>query len=80
MDTPGPQNSMYDMSHVRVGGDIAGLLAVLGTVGVVLLGVPPLKWVMAAALACGAVCAFALSIWHRRHPGPRRPPNTIRQS
>ena len=78
MDAPGPQNSMYDVSHVRVGGDLAGALAVLGTFGVVLLGVPPLKWVMAAALACGAVCAFALAAWHTRCPGPSRPPNTIR--
>ncbi len=80
MDTPGPQNSMYDTSHVRVGGDIAGALAVLGTLGVVLLGVPPLKWVMAAAMVCGAFYAFGLGLWHQRHPGPRRPPNTLRQS
>ncbi len=78
MDTPGPQNSMYDVSPVRVGADIAGVLAVLGTLGVVLLGIPPLKWVLAAALACGACFAWALSVWHVRHPGPSRPPNTIR--
>jgi hypothetical protein len=77
MDMPPPDDGVHNIAHIRVGGDIAGVLAVIGTVGVVLLGIPPLKWFMAAALACGAVFAFGLSAWHRRHPGPRQPPNSI---
>jgi hypothetical protein len=69
---------MHNMSRVRVGADLGGVLAVIGTVVVVIAGIPPTKWFLAAALACGAVFAAALSIWHRRHPGPQTPPNTIR--
>jgi hypothetical protein len=77
MDEPKPGDVMWNISRVRVGGDIAGVIGVIGAVVVVITGIPPLKWFFAAALACGAVCAFALSIWHRRHPSPRTPPNTI---
>ncbi len=77
MSEPKPQDVMWNMSRTRIGGDIAGLIAVVGSVVVIVTGVPPLKWFLAAALACGAVCAFALSAWHRRHPVPRKPPNTI---
>ncbi len=73
-----PQEVMWSMSRTRIGGDIAGAIAVIGSVVVIVTGVPPLKWFFAAALACGAGCAFALSYWHRHHPTPRKPPNTIR--
>ena len=73
-----PQEVMWSISRTRVGGDIAGAMAVVGSVVVIIVGIPPLKWFFAGALACGAMCAFALSYWNRRHPGPRKPPNTIR--
>ncbi len=77
MDEPKPSDVMWNMSRTRVGGDIGGLIAVVGSVVVVVTGIPPLKWFLAGALVCGAVCAFALSAWHGRHPGPRKPPNTL---
>ena len=80
MNEPKPQEVMWNISRVRVGGDVAGAIAVIGSVVVIIAGIPPLKWFLAGALACGAVCAFALSFWHRRHPAPRRPPNTIKDS
>jgi hypothetical protein len=72
-----PQEVMWSITRTRFGGDIAGAIAVIGSVIVIIAGVPPLKWFFAGALVCGAVCAFALSFWHRRHPGPAKPPNTI---
>jgi hypothetical protein len=80
MNEPKPGEVMWSISRVRVGGDVAGAIAVIGSVIVILAGVPPLKWFFAGALAWGAVCAFALSFWHRRHPGSARPPNTIGRS
>ncbi len=77
MDEPKPQEVMWNLSRTRVGGDIGGLVAVIGTIVVLIIGVPPFKWFLAAAFICGAVCAFGLSIWHRRHPQPPKPPNTI---
>jgi hypothetical protein len=79
MDELKPQEVMWNMSRTRVGGDIAGLIAVIGSVVVLIAGIPPFKWFLAGALLCGAVCAFGLSIWHRRHPSSRRPPNTIEE-
>ncbi len=77
MDELKPQEVMWSMSRTRIGGDIAGLIAVVGSIVAVVLGVPPIKWFLAGALACGAICAFGLSAWHRRHPSPRKPPNTL---
>ncbi len=78
MNEPGPQESMYDVSHVRVGSDIAGALAVIATFLVMILGVPPVKYFVAAAFGAGAICAFGLSLWHRRHPTGTRPENSLR--
>ncbi len=77
MNEPKPQEVMWNLSHTRVGGDVGGLIFVIGTVVTLLIGIPPFKWFLAVAFAGGAVCAFALSFWHRRHPSPQRPPNTI---
>ncbi len=79
MDESNPQRVMWNLSSTRIGGDIAGAIAVVGSIVVLITGVPPFKWFLAAAFAAGAVCAFGLSIWHRRHPTPRRPPNSIRE-
>jgi len=73
-----PQEVMWNMSRTRVGGDIAGLIAVIGSIVVLIAGIPPFKYFLAGALACGAIFAFGLSAWHRRHPQPQRPPNTIK--
>ncbi len=77
MDEPKPSDVMWSSSRTRIGGDLAGAIAVVGSVVVIIAGVPPLKWFLAGAFLCGAICAFGLSIWHRRHPQPRKPPNTI---
>ncbi len=77
MDEPKPPQVMWNSSRTRIGGDIAGALAVVGSIVVLLAGIPPFKYFLAGALVCGALCAFGLSAWHRRHPTPRTPPNTI---
>ncbi len=77
MDEPNPQQVMWNLSRTRIGGDIAGAIAVVGSIVVLLAGIPPFKYFLAAALACGGIFAFCLSIWHRRHPQPSRPPNSI---
>ncbi len=77
MNEPKPQQVMWNLSSTRIGGDIAGAIAVVGSIVVLLAGIPPFKYFLAGALICGAICAFALSAWHRRHPQPPKPPNTI---
>lgn len=79
MAEPKPQEVMWNLSRTRVGGDIGGAIAVIGAIVVMIIGIPPFKWFLAGAFLCGAIFAFGLSIWHRRHPSPRTPPNTIRE-
>ena len=77
MGEPTPPDVMWNSSRTRIGGDVAGAIAVIGSIVVMIAGIPPFKWFLAGALVCGAVCAFTLSVWHRRHPSSRRPPNSI---
>ncbi len=77
MNEPAPMETMCNISRVRVGGDLGGVIAVVGTFVVLIAGVPPVRWFLAAAFVCGTVYALSLAAWHRYHPGPGRPPNTI---
>jgi len=59
---PGPG---INMAQVRVGGDIGGLVVVIG----ILLAFLPVMWGWFLAVGVGAVfVAVALFLWHRHHP------------
>ncbi len=77
MNERAPLETMINISRVRVGGDLGGLIAVVGTFVVLISGIPPVTWFVAAAFAGGTMCAAGLVAWHRHCPGPARPPNTI---
>jgi len=60
-----PGGPQINMSSIRVGGDIGGLVVVVGIV----LAFMPMLWGWFLAVGIGAVIvAFALFIWHRVHP------------
>ena len=65
----GTRQVQINIAEVHVGGDIAGLIFAAGSVVVVLVGLPGLWLVAAAALTCAACVAMALLAWHQR---PRR--------
>ncbi len=77
MSESAPMETLCNISRVRVGGDLGGLIAVIGTFVVLISGIPSIKWFLPPALACGVICALGLSAWHRLRPYPTRPPNTI---
>ena len=64
-----------NLSAIPVGGDAAGLIFAVGSVIVVLLGVPGLTWYFASALGCAALLAWALSVWRSSQP-----PMSVRSS
>jgi hypothetical protein len=63
-----------NLSAIPVGGDAAGLIFAVGSVIVVLVGVPGMTWYFVSALGCAALFAWALSAWRLAQPPmPVRP-------
>jgi hypothetical protein len=56
-----------NFSNMPVGGDLGGLIFAVGSVAVVVIGLPYLGWFFAAALAGGIALAAALLVWHQTH-------------
>ena len=60
-----PQGPGINIAQVRVGGDIGGLVVVIG----IFLACLPVMWGWFLAVGVGAVfVAVALFLWHRYHP------------
>ena len=49
-----------NVSKISVGGGAAGLIFTLGMVVILLVGLPPTRWFLAASLALGVVVALIL--------------------
>jgi hypothetical protein len=64
------QNSYpeINMSHVRVGGGIAGLIFSLGTVYIFVVGVPEIRSFFGWSLALGTLISIALHLLHSHKP------------
>jgi hypothetical protein len=60
-----------NISRIRIGGDVGGLVFMIGTVVCLLAGVPTARIFFAETLVGGTVLAVVLAWWHRRHPGVR---------
>ncbi|MGH9240420.1 MAG: hypothetical protein ACRD3G_20430 [Vicinamibacterales bacterium] len=56
-----------NMSSIRVGGDLGGLIFAAGCVAILLIGVPGLRWFIGLSLALAAVLAGATIAWRRTH-------------
>jgi hypothetical protein len=67
----------WDLSRVKVGGDIAGLIVVVGCVVVMLSGLPALRGWLALTVAGGVLAGAAIFIWHRNHPGSNKPDDSV---
>jgi hypothetical protein len=71
----GPRREFVDqsyteinMSTIRVGGGVAGLIFALGTVYVFVIGLPVVRTFFLWSLLAGAVIATALHIFHKHKP------------
>lgn len=80
MPTPTESHSrspQINFSSTEVAGNIGGLIFVVGSVFVVVVGVPSVIWFLAAATAAGCFLAWALVGWHKSHPSGRLVENRV---
>jgi hypothetical protein len=56
-----------NMSAIRVGGNLGGLVFAAGAVAILLLGVPALRWFVGVSLALAIGLAAATIAWRRTH-------------
>jgi hypothetical protein len=63
-----PLHPGINYSKTDVGGDLGGLVFAVGSVIAVLIGLPMLIPMYAAAVALGVLLAFGLAAWYHRHP------------
>ncbi len=66
-----------NLSSIPVAGDVAGLIFAVGSVSIVMLGLPQLRWFFLAAVAGGLLIAGVLAVWHTGHPASSTPRNSI---
>jgi hypothetical protein len=69
-DDPGSRRLQINLTATPVGGNIGGLMFVVGSIGVLMLGLPILRWVLLVAVVGGALLAWWLAAWHTTHPAP----------
>ena len=56
-----------NMSAIRVGGNLGGLIFAAGAVVILLIGVPGLRWFIGLSLALAVVLAAVTIVWRRTH-------------
>ncbi len=57
-----------NISRIRVGGDLGGLIFVVGMVACILIGIPASRGFFGGTLAGGVALAALLGWWHRPKP------------
>ena len=60
-----------NLSGIKIGGDVGGLMFVVGIVLIAILGLPQLRQTMLVAVVAGLLLARALFVWHRSHSASR---------
>jgi hypothetical protein len=66
-----------NFSSTDVAGNAGGLIFAVGSVFVVVIGVPSVIWFLVAGTAAGCIVAWALVVWHTKHPDYGLPANRI---
>lgn len=56
-----------NMSSIRVGGDLGGLIFAAGAVAILLVGVPGLRWFVGLSLLLAGALAAVVIVWRRTH-------------
>lgn len=76
-DTDIRHRPQINLASIPVHANAGGLIFVVGSVAIVVLGLPALRWFLLAAVVLGAVVAWALLAWHASHPLRGLPQNQI---
>jgi hypothetical protein len=66
-----------NFSSTRVSGNVGGLIFAVGSLFIIVLGLPGLLWFLFAGIAGGSCFAWALVSWHTSHPRRGLPENLI---
>jgi hypothetical protein len=80
LPTPGePEKSapQVNLSSTQVGGNVGGLIFVIGSVLIAAVGLPFLMWFVFAATVGGGIVGWGLTVWHTTHPDRGLPKNRI---
>jgi len=56
-----------NISRIRIGGDLGGVVFVVGIVGSMLVGLPETRGFFAGTLGGGVLVAAVIAWWHRGH-------------
>jgi hypothetical protein len=56
-----------NISRIRVGGDLGGLVFVAGCIAIVVVSLPPLRWFAVASLLMACVYAVIMVGWRKAH-------------
>lgn len=72
-----PSSPQINFSSTEVAGNVGGLIFVVGTVFIVIIGLPAVIWFLFAATVAGCCLAWALATWHTSHPAHGLPENRI---
>ena len=74
---PQRRSPQINFSSTEVAGNIGGLIFVVGSVFIVVLGLPSVVWFLLAGTVAGCILAWGLIAWHTRHPQYGLPANRI---
>lgn len=55
-----------NIASIHVGGDVGGLIFVLGSIAIVMLGLPSVRWFLIASIVAATVMAIARISWRER--------------
>jgi hypothetical protein len=75
--TPAVWSPQINFSSTEVAGNVGGLIFVVGSVFIVVIGLPAVIWFLIAGTAAGCLLAWGLNAWHTKHPQYGLPANRI---
>ena len=74
---PRTWSPQINFSSTKIAGNIGGLIFMVGSVFVVVVGVPSVIWFLIAGGAAGCILAWRLNAWHTKYPQYGLPANRI---
>ena len=74
---PQKRSPQINFSSTDVAGNIGGLIFVVGSVFIVVIGVPSVIWFVFGATIAGCLVAWGLVTWHASHPKRGLPENRM---
>ena len=77
-DVVTPRRPEINLSAIRIGANAGGLIFAVGSIVILVLGLPAWRWFFLVAFVGGMLVAWALAAWHTTHPSRRGPETFVR--